>query len=474
MENSEKVRVRFAPSPTGPFSLGNARTALFNWIYARAMDGSFLIRVEDTDKERSKKEYEEEMLESLKWLGLDWDEEIERQSERTEIYKKHLESLLDKNHAYYCFCDSKTLEEERQAQLSQGLAPKYSGKCSSITQAEAKERVNQGENSVIRFRVPTGKVSFDDIIRGKVEFDTGLIGDFVIAKDLSSPLYNFAVVIDDNDMNITHVIRGEDHISNTPRQVIIQKVLGFNELNYAHLPLILAPGGKKLSKRDMEGRSMMDYKNDGYLKEAIFNFLLLLGWHPKEDREVVTKDEAIKEFSLKRVQKSGAVLNEEKLNWYNSHYIKEKNTEELFDLVKEFIPKEWLEEEDKLKKIIGIEKSRINNLTELKEVAKIFFELPSYDGDLLIWKDKLEQSKDNLRNIYKFILNLDESNFKRGIIEEYLNKLSDEAGGKGQVFWPFRVALSGQKSSPGVSEMLEVLGKKEVVKRLEVALEKID
>ncbi|MEX1014272.1 MAG: glutamate--tRNA ligase [Candidatus Paceibacterota bacterium] len=474
MNKKEKVRVRFAPSPTGPLTLGNARTALFNWLYAKHNNGEFLIRIEDTDKKRSEKKFEEDILEGLKWLSLNWDSKIERQSERTEIYKKYLEKLIEEEHAYYCFCSPKKLEEEREAQLSQGLAPKYPGTCKKIGKAEAKERVNTGEKSVIRFKMPRGIISFTDIIRGKVKFDSSLIGDFVIAKDLESPLYNFAVVIDDNDMNITHVIRGEDHISNTPRQIAVQKILELKEPTYAHLPLILAPGGKKLSKRHMQKKSIIEYKEDGYLMEAMFNFLALLGWHPKEDREVINMEETIKEFTLKRVQKSGGIMNEEKLNWYNSYYIKNTDTDKLVENIKPFISKEWSREEGKLKKVLEIEKERMKSLKDFKNNAKIFFEEIDYEQDLLIWKNKSKESYESLLKIFEFIHELNEEKFNSKNIEKFLLKLSDEVGGKGEVYHPFRVALSGAASSPGALEMISVLGKEQTEKRLSSAIEKLE
>lgn len=467
------ISVRFAPSPTGPLTLGNARTALFNWLYAKRNEGRFLLRIEDTDKERSKPEYEKNILEGLRWLGLDWDGEIYRQSERTEIYKKYLFQLLEEGNAYYCFCTPEELEEERQAQLSQGLPPKYSGKCRKISKREAEEKIKAGERYVIRFKMPGGKIEFEDLIRGRVEFDAELIGDFVIAKNLEHPLYNFAVVVDDYEMKITHVIRGEDHISNTPKQIAIQKVLGFNGLIYAHLPLLLAPGGQKLSKRLIQN-SVLDYKKNGYLPEAMFNFLLLLGWHPKEDKEIVSREEAVKTFSLKRVQKSGAVLNEEKLNWYNAYYIRNIDEEKLLKYVEDFIPPKWKKNKKLLVGALKIEKNRMKKLTDFKELAGFFFELPEYSGELLIWKDKKKESLENLKKILEYIKNLKGTKLSSKNIETFLLKLSEQTGGKGEVYWPFRVALSGQNFSPSALQIIEILEKEEVIKRLEIALKKLE
>jgi len=470
--NSKKeVRVRFAPSPTGPFSIGNARTALFNWLYARHRKGKFLLRIEDTDEKRSKKEYEELILDGLNWLDFDWDEEVVHQSERKEIYKKYLKKLVDEGKAFRCFCSEEELEADKEAKLSQGLPPTYSGRCRNLSDEEVKKRIKDGEDYVIRFRMPGAKISFRDLVRGKVEFNGELIGDFIIAKDFENPLYNFAVVVDDEAMDVSHVIRGEDHISNTPKQIAIQKALGFNEVKYAHLPLILAPGGKKLSKRDLK-KSLMDYKSEGYIPEAMFNFLALMGWHPKEDRELVSREEAIDEFSLKRVQKSGAGYDETKLEWYNSHYIQNLPAEKIVSYLSDFIPSTWGDKPKLLKKAVEAEQERMKRLTDFKELADFFFELPDYNADMLIWKENRAESMKSLKKVYNFVKNLNEDEFNKEKVEKFLLDLSDEFGGKGEVFWPFRVALSGKKASPGGLDILEVLGKDESERSLKKAVEK--
>ena len=366
------VRVRFAPSPTGPFSLGNARTALFNWLFARHEGGQFLLRIEDTDKERSKKEYEDILLAGLKWLGLEPDEAPWRQSERTSIYRKYLERLLDGGQAYYCFCTEDELEAERQARLSQGLAPKYGGRCRSIPAAEAKKRAEK-EPAVVRFRMPEKEAGFTDLVRGRVDFDLGLFGDIVIAKDLNSPLYNFAVVVDDYEMAITHVIRGEDHLSNTPKQMAIAEALGIEPPHYAHLPLILGPDHKKLSKRYLE-TSLLDYRDKGYLREAMLNFMVLMGWHPEEDREVVSEREMIAEFDFKRVSKAGAVYDPAKLEWLNAHYLKQMAPADLVAAARPFVPEDWHKDESFLGKVLMAEKERAKHLTDFKDLGGFFFD----------------------------------------------------------------------------------------------------
>ena len=290
------------------------------------------MRIEDTDVERSNIEYEKDIIDGLKWLGINWDEGPDiggpygayRQSERLDIYEKYLQKLIDGDKAFYCFCSKEELEADRQAMLSQGIAPRYSGKCRNFPKEKTKERLNKGEGSVIRFKMPEIELEFNDLIRGKITVDTGLMGDIVIARNLRSPLFIFAGVVDDFEMKITHVIRGEDHISNTPKQILIQKALEFDEVKYAHLPLILAPDRSKLSKRYIE-TSLDEYKKLGYLPEALVNFMALLGWHPQDDREILKKDELISEFDIKRVQKAGAVFNIDKLEWLNAQYIRSIN-----------------------------------------------------------------------------------------------------------------------------------------------------
>ena len=334
-EAKKSVVTRFAPSPTGLFHIGSARTALFNYLYARKHNGKFILRVEDTDKTRSEKQYEDDIISGLKWLGLEWDE-FHRQSERTEVYKKYLQKLLDEDKAYL---DSKA----------------------------------------IRFKNPNKKIKFNDLVLGEIEFDTTDLGDFIIAKSEEEVLYHFAVVVDDFEMKISHVIRGEDHISNTPRQILIQEALGFPRPQYAHLPLILGPDRTKLSKRH-GAESVREYKEAGYLPEALVNFLSLLGWHPKDEKEIFSKEELIKEFSLERAQKGGAVFDIKKLEWLNGEYIREKSLEDLLELSRPYLGQT---DDEKLKKILALEKTRLNKLSDLREAALYFFKEPEYSKELL-------------------------------------------------------------------------------------------
>lgn len=496
--SKKEVRVRFAPSPTGPLHIGGARTALFNWLFAKNHGGQFILRIEDTDKERSNPEYEKNILDGLRWLGLEWDEGPSvgdygpyRQSERLDIYEKYLKQLLDNERAYWCFCSKEQLESDRQAMLAQGFAPKYSGRCRSLSNEENQKRIERGEPAVIRFKIPEVAVEFTDIIRGRVKFDASLIGDMVIAKSLTEPLYNFSNVIDDELMKITHVIRGEEHLSNTPKQICIQKSLGFSEVKYAHLPLILAPDRSKLSKRSLE-TSLEDYKKQGYLPEAILNFIALLGWHPApeqssvrgesaKEREIFTREELVELFDLKRVQKAGAIFDLQKLEWLNSQYLKILNPKEIASKLKDFIPAEWLEDENFLIKIIAIEKERLKKLIDFRELAEFFFVLPDYEPELLFWPrprssdlppvGDIQKTFNNLKLLRDAIEKIFKADFSKKNIEEAIMPLT-EVWGRGELLWPLRGALSGKPASPGPFEIMETLGKEETLKRIEVAIKK--
>ena len=372
----QQIRVRFAPSPTGPLHIGGAKTMLFNWLFAKNKGGVLILRIEDTDVTRSQKKYEKDIMDGLLWLGLDWDEGPYRQSERIDIYEQHLKKLLEENKAYYCFCNKEELEAERQMLLSQGLPPKYNGKCRALSPKEIKKKLKQHLPFVIRLKVSDEEISFTDLIRGKIVFNTNLLGDIVIARNLRSPLYNFTAVVDDALMAVSHIIRGDEHLSNTPKQILLTRALGFNEPDYAHLPLVLAPDRSKLSKRHLV-TSLNDYKKTGYLPEAMINFLALLGWHPIEDRETITKEELIREFSLERVQKAGAVFNLQKLDWFNAYYIRQLEDEELTKRLIPFVkPLDWVKNQEFLTKVAAVEKIRLKKLSDFSNLASFFFKLP--------------------------------------------------------------------------------------------------
>jgi len=466
MTSTKKVKVRFAPSPTGPLHAGGARTALFNWVFAKANKGKFVLRIEDTDALRSRLEFEEDIKEGLMWLGIKWDE-YHKQSERAEIHKGYLEKLLGEGRAYYCFCEKEELEAQRQAMLTQGLAPKYTGQCRSVKENEVKERLYRGDSHVIRFKVAEMEIEFKDMIRGNIKFDTSIMGDVVIARDLDKPLYNFAVVVDDSLNGITHVIRGEDHISNTPRQILIMNALGFDVPVFGHLPLILNPDKGKLSKRFAD-TALSKYREEGYLSPAMFNFLAFLGWHPKDDRDLMSVDEIVNEFDITRVQKGGAIFNIEKLIWLNGNYVRELSTKEFIKLASEYLPQEW-----KLTRAMAESvKGRVEKLSDVKELVDFYFELPDYDVELLRWKDEtLQDAAIHMKEILDFLSGVPEKKFTKEYLEEkLLSKVPKE--NRGDTLWPVRVALSGKSASPGPFEILDAIGKKESIRRIENAINK--
>lgn len=481
------IRVRMAPSPTGLLHIGTARTALFNWLFARNHGGVFIMRIEDTDKTRSKPEYETEILSGLHWLGMDWDEGPGvrsgkddgqgagdfgpyRQSERTAIYRKYLEQLLADGHAYYCYCTKEDLEAQKQVLLSQGLPPKYNGHC----RPEHKNDVTGKSPEVIRFKVPEIKVEFKDIIRGNVVFDAALFGDIVIAKDLDSPLFNFSNVIDDELMKISHVIRGEEHLGNTPRQILFARALGFKELIYAHIPLILNADRSKMSKRLGNAALVSEFRELGYLPEAIVNFLALMGWHPKGDKELFSMDELAEVFELERVQKAGAVFNQEKLDWLNREHLKKYSDREVAGLAKPFVAKKYPGVDDAfLERLVSVERGRVNTLGDFAGVGSFFFALPDYEPKLLAWKEtSLKDIKMILMEIRDMLKGIDATEFHHEKLKASIAAVTGERN-RGTVLWPLRVALSGLAQSPDPIDIMAVLGKAESLNRVDVAINKL-
>ena len=514
----EKPRVRIAPSPTGPLHIGTARTALFNYLFAKRYGGVFILRIEDTDLERSKKEWEKDIMEELKWLGLEWDEgpllEKEgyigdfgpyRQSERREIYKKYIQKLLDEGRAYYCFCTPEELKAKRQYFMSIGQPPRYNGKCRNLTKKEIEECLVQKKPYVIRFKNPNKKVVFVDLIHGKIETDSSEFGDIVIAKDEQTPLYNLAAVIDDFEMKITHVIRGEDHIPNTPKQILLYEALGLPSPKFAHLPLILGSDRSKLSKRH-GAVALKEYKKEGFLPEALINFMAFLGWNPDQDREIYSLRSLIKEFSLEKCQKSSAIFNKKKLVWYNGFYIRQKNIDKLTQLClpylieaelvvpqieskkyppvfgadtisQIFVIKDTGEiiEFDKIKKIIAIYQERLKVLSELPELVDFFFKREIvYPKELLKWKDA--EDKDilsALRKAEKVLKEIEEENWGAEFLKKVLVEEAErfKVGDRGYFLWPIRVALTGKEASAPPFKIAEILGKEKAIIRIKRAQE---
>jgi len=482
-DKNTNVRTRFAPSPTGPLHIGNVRTALYSYLFAKKHNGKFILRIEDTDKERSKPEFETDILDGLKWLGLNWDEGPGalgeygpyRQSERNEIYKKLTQELIDKGSAYYCFCSKEELDAKRNFQIEQGSPQIYDGKCSTLSLEEAKRRVANGEKHVIRLKMPKEKISFKDLIREHIEFDGSLIGDVVIAKDLQTPLYNLACAIDDCLMKITHVVRGEDHIPNTPIQGIINKALGFPEVIYAHLPMILGPDKSKLSKRH-NAEPVNFYKQAGYLPEAVDNFMAFLGWNPGDEREMFTLQELEHEFSIERCRPSGAIFNVQKLNWYNSEYIKKMDNKELAQLIVPFLASaNWTGDIDYLTKAVAPYRERMTTLKEFFELADFFFKDLTYDKEVFFWKDLTDgKIKDALSDSLNVLKNISNQDWNKEILEknilDFIATNQDKYANRGYLLWPLRVALTGKKASCGPFEAAEVLGQEKSIERITKAI----
>lgn len=492
------------PSPTGHLHIGTARTTLFNWLFAKHHKGTFILRLEDTDRERSTLESEIEITTGLKWLGLEWDEgptyeevpndnadqvlpgtkifEVNgkfwrighkgeygpyRQTERNEIYRQYLDKLLADGSAYYCYCTKEEIEAERSAMEAQGFSYHYPGRCRNL----AEPPVGKAKQ-VIRLKIPEGPVEFQDLIRGKVVVKSEELDDFALARSNGDPLYNFVVTVDDISMKITHVIRAEDHISNTPKQILIYRALGAKLPEFAHVPLILDTNRAKLSKRTGQ-TNMWDYISKGYLPDAMFNFLATLGWHSKEDKEIMAREEVVGEFDLDRVQKSGAVFNLEKLDWLNREYIKSLSDEKLADLILPYLEKAGVSVGDKnfLNKIIKVSRDRLKTLDEIALQAGFFFEITDYPSELLLWK---KESKGNAKNILDQVVSIlsGVNDWSMQGLQTALQPILDSSG-RGEVLWPVRVALSGLKGSPDPYSILEILGPEESSKRLRSAVQKL-
>lgn len=481
-----KIRVRIPPSPTGLLHIGTVRTALYNYLFARHNGGKMVFRIEDTDKERGTKEFEKDIIDGLVKLGIAGDEGVHipgskgyRQSERTDVYVADLKKLLAEDKAYYCGCTKERLEEMRKEQEAKKLPPRYDGAC-------AGKKLTEG---VIRLRVPAdrGDIKWNDLVRGEIVINAKELDDFVIARSINDPLYNLTVVSDDHDMDITHVIRGEDHISNTPKQILIFEALGWKVPAYAHLPLILNEDKSKLSKRKNKV-SVADYLAEGYLPSALLNFLALLGWNTPDEQEIFTTEELIEKFTLDRVHKGGAVFDIKKLDWINGEYIKKAVQEDVdcfYDHAKPFIEKKIPGADPVLiKKILKDPdfEGRFKKLSEIPEgLAPLFLPLPDYPMELIA-REKFQITPEILKKVLtKTIEVVKGMEWKKGdsthneAISDAFSDIVGELGLKnGQVLWPIRLALSGLEKSPNFATLAVYLGKEEVLKRLEFALKKID
>ncbi len=464
-----EIRVRMAPSPTGYLHIGTARTSIFNWLFARHHKGAFILRIEDTDDVRSESKFEEDIIEGLAWLGIDWDE-FYRQTDRLKIYTKYINQLLDTGKAFWCYHTLDELEEERRQQtLSQQLLRHVC--VFKDLKKYGKKAEKSYKSGVIRLAVAEDIdriIAFNDTIRGRVEFHQNTLGDFSIARDDQHPLYNLAVVIDDYEMNITHIIRGEDHIANTPKQILIQEALGFDMLHYAHVPMILAPDRSKLSKRH-GATSLHEYRTMGYIAESLFNYLAFLGFTPPAGSEILSKNEIIDIFELNNVHKSGAIFDIKKLEWVSGEYIKRMDDKGLaklvFDKLTELVGGV---DKDYLAIVIPLMRDRLRKSGDVVHFL-YFFQEPVYKKELLIWKDRShEEVAESLQKTLDIVRKNDVRD--KESLRNLFNDLGRVLNDRGLVYWPFRVALSGQEASPDPIDIASVLGQNKTIQRLEQAI----
>lgn len=484
-----EMRVRFAPSPTGPFHIGGARSALFNWLLARKSGGKLILRIEDTDLERSSRESEENIKDALRWLGIVWDEGIDaggpygpyRQTERLDTYRQYTEKLLAAGQAYECFCSEEELEAERQILLEKGDMPRYSGRCLHLSPADKEKLAAEGRKPAIRFRVPENKqIVFGDLVRGTVSFESSGIGDFVIVKSDGIPVYNYAVVLDDALMHVTHVIRAEEHLSNTPRQILIYDALGFDQPEFGHISLILGKDRTKMSKR--HGATSVDqYRKLGYLPQAIVNFLALLGWAPEGEQEIFTIEELIERFSMDRVAKNPAVFDIDKLNWINAQYLRKTSPEQILELaLPHLIESGYVTEpvtaENRiwLTQVMEAIREYISYGAQVVDHVEIFFKdefgFESEEAALLLRDPEIPQVVAAFR---EKLLALDDLN--PAGVQAILKAITKElkVGGK-KVYMPIRIAMTGKMHGPELIHIIPILGKERTLSRIAASMAKLD
>lgn len=480
---SNKIRVRYAPSPTGHLHIGNARTALFNYLFARNKGGKFIIRIEDTDKKRNIEGGEQSQLKYLKWLGIDWDESVDvggeygpyRQSERNDIYETYYKQMLENGQAYKCYCTEEELEAEREAQMERGETPHYSGKCRHLTPEDRARLESEGRQPSIRIVVPEGKTyTFDDMVKGIVSFESEGMGDWVIVKKDGTPTYNFAVAIDDHLMEISHVLRGDDHISNTPKQLMVYEALGWEPPIFGHMTLIVNESRKKLSKRDESIIQFIEqYEELGYLPEAIFNFITLLGWSPAGEEELYSKSEFIQLFDASRLSKSPALFDKQKLTWMNNQYMKKVELDRAVDLALPHLIKAGrvqenlsAEEREWVRSLVALLQEKMSFGAEIIELSDLFFkeqvELEEEAKEVLSGEQVPEVLK-------AFLEELDQlEGFQAEGIKAAMKAVQKSTGQKGKnLFMPIRAAVTGQTHGPDLPMSIELLGKQKVQQRIQ-------
>ncbi len=482
---SETPRVRFAPSPTGYLHVGGLRTALYNYLFAKHNNGTFVLRIEDTDRNRYVKGAVENLINALKWSGLEYDEGPDKpgnygpymQSQRLELYNNYANELIAKGKAYYCFCTPERLKELREEQEKQKLPQaKYDKHCLHLTKEEIAKNLSSGIPKVVRLNVESNQsIIFDDIIREQVIFESNNVDDQVLIKSDGYPTYHLANVVDDHLMKITHVIRGEEWLSSTPKHGLLYDAFGWERPLFAHLPLLLNPDRSKLSKRQGDV-AVEDYRDKGYLKEALINFVALLGWNAGDDKEFYYMDELIKSFSLERVNKAGAVFDIQKLNWLNAEHLRKKDDSELLEMLRVEIQKSKYKNnnysDDFLLLIIQAMKERVSFVSEFIESCTYFYETPVEYEQKAVEKNWTEDTAKNLKKLSSIFSTLNNPN--KEDYEHALTKVAEELNiGKGKLIHPLRLAVSGQSTGPGMFDLLFILGKDEVLKRIDTAIEKL-
>jgi nondiscriminating glutamyl-tRNA synthetase len=491
---SEHIRVRIAPSPTGPLHIGTARTALYNFLHARHVGGTFILRMEDTDQVRSTPEFEKDILDGLHWLGLDWDEGPEvageptrgphapyRQMERLPIYAAAAQHLLLEDRAYPCYCTPEELEADRKDQEAAHEPPRYVGRCAHLTAEERRAREAEGRQGALRFRVGEGVVAFDDLIRGHVEIDVAnLGGDFVIVRADGTPLYHFTVVVDDAAMEVSDVIRGEDHLSNTPKHILLFRALGHAVPRFAHLPLILNPDRTKMSKRKSQ-TAIDDYIAQGFIKEALVNYLALLGWSTGTEEEILSLDEIVQRFDLRTVHKGGAVFDRERLEWLNGQWIRRLDPDDLIDRLRPFVEAELaagrierMPTDEELRALLPVVQDRLPTLGAIGDlVGFLWVDDLSVDAEALVPKRwDAPTTRDGLTAARQTIESVGEVVFEADELEPPLRALAEERGWKaGDLFMAIRVAVTGRTATPPLFDTLVALGRDRVLRRIDQALE---
>lgn len=483
--NSEKIRVRFAPSPTGYLHVGGLRTALYNYLFAKKNNGTFILRIEDTDRNRYVEGAVEKLIKALKWAGLQYDEGPEvggefgpyLQSQRLDIYKKYADELIAKGKAYYCFCSPERLKTLREEQEKQKLPQaKYDKHCLHLSKKEIEKNLSSAIPKVVRLNIEQNhSIKFDDLIRGHVEFESNNVDDQILIKGDGYPTYHLANVVDDHLMKITHVIRGEEWLSSTPKHVLLYDAFGWKRPMFAHLPLLLNPDRSKLSKRQGDV-AVEDYREKGFLKEALINFVALLGWNAGDDRELYNMDGLIKNFSLERVNKSGAVFDLQKLHWLNAEHLRKKSEGELLNLLNEELQKSKYKDQFYsdiyLLMIIKSMKERVSFVKEFIDNCIYFYEAPTQYEQKAVEKNWKPETPEQLQKFKNELAQYDNPTIED--FEHIITKTAEELKiGKAKLIHPLRLAVSGQSTGPGMFDLLFILGKDEVIKRIDSAFQKI-